>query len=191
MLKHFKNSGKSLSLLNDALKVLEMKTMKALTWCPTRMGYLLTTVLTSSKRCTELLVPLSDVLVSCDIKKEEAAYFLSPKCLGIMHVLADLEEVFMKRFIRRLEGDQSVVIDVYNESAKAITALDGIDMKSFDAFIEGLSEDEHGNILLSTTTSSATGDENHLITLNYTHHPGRRASESKVEKIRREAKGSS
>ena len=42
VLKHFKNNGKSLSLLNDALKILEMKTMKALTWCPTRMGYLLT-----------------------------------------------------------------------------------------------------------------------------------------------------
>ena len=58
ILKYFKNSGKSLSLLNDALKLLEMKEMKALTWCPTRMGYLLT----ASKRSTELLVPLADVI---------------------------------------------------------------------------------------------------------------------------------
>ena len=35
VLKHFKNSGKSLCLLNDTLKLLEMKQIKALTWCPT------------------------------------------------------------------------------------------------------------------------------------------------------------
>ena len=87
VLKHFKNSGKSHSLLNDAIKQLHMKPIRAMTWCPTRMGNLLT----SSKQNTELLVPLSDVLASCNIKKEEATYFMSPKCLGIMHTLADVE----------------------------------------------------------------------------------------------------
>ena len=32
VLKHFKNSGKSLCLLNDELKLLEMKQMKTLVW---------------------------------------------------------------------------------------------------------------------------------------------------------------
>lgn len=180
VLKHFKNSGKSLSILNDALKLLEMKPMKAMTWSPTRMGYLLT----SSKRCTELLVPLSDVLVSCDIKKEEASYFLSPKCLGIMHLLADVEEVFMKGFIRRLDGDKSLIIDVFNESTNAISAIEGLEMKSFNSFLEGLSEDDWGNIILSTKTSTS---DSHILTLNYTHYQGRRAAESKIEKIKREA----
>ena len=101
-----------------------------------------------------------------------------------MHILGDVEEVFMKGFIRRLDGDQSVIIDVFNESAKAVTAIEGIDMKLFEAFIEGISEDEWGNVVLSTTTSSSDGDESHLINLNYTHHPGRRATETKVEKIK-------
>ena len=119
VLKHFKNSGKSLSLLNDALRLLEMKQMKALTWCPTRMGYLLT----SSKRSVELLVPLSDVLASCDIKSEFASYFLSPKCMAIMHILGDVESVFMEKFIRRLDGDNSVIIDVFHESETAVSDL--------------------------------------------------------------------
>ena len=93
VLKHFKNSGKSLCLHNDALKLLEMKQMKTVVWCPTRMGY----ILTSSKRCTELLVPLADVLASCDIKTENASYFLSPKCIAI--ILGDVEEVFMEKVI--------------------------------------------------------------------------------------------
>ena len=95
VLKYFKNSGKSLCLLNDELKLLEMKQMKALVWCPTHVGF----ILTSSKRCTELLVPLADVLASCDIKKENASHFLSSKCIAIMHILGDVQEVFMERFI--------------------------------------------------------------------------------------------
>ena len=115
VLKHFKNSGKSLSLLNDALQLLEKKKLKALTWCPTRMGYLLV----SSKRSAELLVPLADVLSSPDMMKnhkEFAAYFLSPKCIVIMHILGDVSEIFMEKFIRRLDGDNSVIIDVFQES---------------------------------------------------------------------------
>ena len=36
-------------------------------------------------------MPLADVLASCDIKKENASYFLSPKCIAIMHILGDVE----------------------------------------------------------------------------------------------------
>ena len=168
VLKHFKNSGKSLSLLNDELNLLEMKQMKAMLWCPTRMGYLLT----SSKRCTEMLVPLIDVLVSCDFKKEDASYFMSPKCHGIMHLLADVEGVFMKNFIRRLDGDNALIIDVFNESANVITTLDELELKTFDSFVDGITEDEWGNVLLSTKIPTG---ENHNLTLNYTHHPGRRS----------------
>ena len=150
VLKHFKNSGKSLCLLNDALKLLEMKQMKTLVWCPTRMGY----ILTSSKRCTELLVPLADVLASCDIKKENASYFLSPKCIAIMHILGDVEEVFMEKFIRRLDGDNSVIIDVFHESENAVAALNNIKMTMFNLFLDGLTEDNNGNIVLTTTTTS-------------------------------------
>ena len=106
VLKHFKNSGKSPSLLNDELNLLEMKQMKAMLWCPTHVGYLLT----SSKRCTEMLVPLIDVLVSCDVKKEDASYFMSPKCLGIIHLLTAVEGVFMKNFIRCLDCDNVLIV---------------------------------------------------------------------------------
>ena len=77
VLKHLKNSVKSLCLLNDALKLLEIKQMKVLVWCPIHMGY----IITSSKRCTELLMPLADVLALCEINKEYASY-LKRKCFS-------------------------------------------------------------------------------------------------------------
>ena len=45
-------------------------------------------------------MPLADVLASCDIKKENASCFLSPKCIAIVHILGDIEEVFMEKFIQ-------------------------------------------------------------------------------------------
>ena len=158
VLKDFKNSGKTLCLLNDALKLLEMKQIKTLVWCPTRMGY----IVTSSKRCSELLVPLADVLASCDIKKENASYFLSPKCITIMHILGDVEEVFMEKFIQRLDGDSSMIIDVFHESENDVAALNNIKMILFNLFLDGLTEDDNGNIVLTTTGETTA----HSLTLN-------------------------
>ena len=103
-----------------------------------------------------------------------------------MHLLGDVEEVFMSSFLRHLDGDESVIIDVFHESAEAISNLDALKLKLFSSYLGGLKEDEYGNVLLSTTTS--TGEE-HLLQLNYTHYQGRGATESKVEKIKREANG--
>ena len=113
------------------------------------MGY----ILTSSKRHTELLVPLADVLPSCNIKKENASYFLSPKCIVIMHILGDAEEVFMEKFIRWLDGDNSVIIDAFHESENAVAALINIKMTLFNLFLDGLTEDDNGNIVLTTTAT--------------------------------------
>ena len=80
-------------------------------------------------------MPLADVLASCDIKKENASYFLSPKCIANMHILGDVEEVFMEKFIRRLDGDNSVIIDAFHESENAVAALNNIKMMLLNAYL--------------------------------------------------------
>ena len=92
VLKHFQLSGKSTSYLNDALQAMEIEPLKIMTQCPTCMANLLD----ASNRTVELLFPLRDVLVSCDIKAEERAYFMSSMCLGILHLMADLQVYFME-----------------------------------------------------------------------------------------------
>ena len=118
------------------------------------MGY----ILTSSKRCTELLVPLADVLASCDIKKENALCFLSLKCIAIMHILGDIEEVFMEKFIQWLDGDNSVIIDVFHESENAVAALNNIKATLFNLFVDGPTENDNSNIVLTTTATSDVGE---------------------------------
>ena len=98
----------------------------------------------------------------------------------------------MEKFIRRLDGDSSVIIDVFHESENVVAALNNIKMTLFNLFLDGLTEDENGNIVLTTTATSDIGETTtHSLTLNYTHHPGRRPNgadpETKVEKIKRES----
>ena len=86
-----------------------MKKVHTMSFCPTRMAYLLMAAAHSVK----WLVPLCNFLVTLDIKKEQRDVFLTPKSMFVFHALADLEKAFQKQFIKALDTDQSIAIDVY------------------------------------------------------------------------------
>ena len=102
-------SGKSICALNEIIDVMGMKKVHMMSFCPTRMVYLLTTAAHSVK----LLVPLCNVLVTLDVKKEQRDVFLTPKSMFVLHALADLEEPFQKQFLKALDTNQSIAIDLY------------------------------------------------------------------------------
>ena len=162
VLQHFQLSGKSNCLLNDALAILDMKQIKVVTWCPTRMANLLT----ASSQTVALLFPLCDVLVSCDIKTEERAYFMSPTCVGILHLFADLDAIMIGDFLRKLDTDDAVIMDVYGESMRFIEVLNDFKTPLYDQFISGLVEDDWGNTIYKL--------DNDHITLQYSARSFRR-----------------
>ena len=82
-------------------------------WCPTRMANLLS----SSLQIIKILLPLCDLLTSCAIKREEAAYFLSPMCLNILHLMAD-EGIFVAAFLRKLDTNEAIIIEVFSQSER-------------------------------------------------------------------------
>ena len=86
-----------------------MKNVHMMSFCPIRMTYLLTTVAHSAK----LLVPLCNVLVTLDVKKEQRDVFLTPKSMFVLHAPTDLEKSFQKQFLKALDTNQSIAIDVY------------------------------------------------------------------------------
>ena len=86
-----------------------MKKVHMMSFCLTRMAYLLKAAAHSVK----FLVPLCNVLVTLDVKKEQRDVFLTPKSMFVLHALADLEKPFQKQFLKALYTDQSIVIDVY------------------------------------------------------------------------------
>ena len=102
-------SGKSTCALNETIDLMGMKKVHMMSFCPTRMAYLLTAAAHSVK----LLVPLCNVPVTLDVKKEQRNVFLMPKSTFVLHALADLEKPFQKQFLQKLDTDQSIAIDVY------------------------------------------------------------------------------
>ena len=61
ILRNFTLSGKNSSVLNDTLEIMEMKPIKLMAWCPTRMGNLLDCCL----HAVNILVPPCDTFGHC------------------------------------------------------------------------------------------------------------------------------
>ena len=122
--------------------MMNMKEVKMMRWCPTRMANLLDTC----ARAVGLLFLLCDVLASCDVKKEERAYFMSPLCLAILHLLADLQGVMIGDYLRKLDTDDAVIMDVFGLSKKFVQVIQQLRTPLIDQFLSGLQKDEFGNI---------------------------------------------
>ena len=101
-------SGKRTCALNK-IDVMGMKKVHMMSFCPTGMAHLLTADVHSVK----LLVPLCNVLISLEVKKEQRDVFLMPKSMFILHALAGLKKPFQKQFLKALNTDQFIDIDVY------------------------------------------------------------------------------
>ena len=112
-------SGKSTCALNEIIDVMGMKKVHMISFCPTRMAY----ILTAAAHSVKLLVPLCNVLVTLDVKKEQRDIFLTPKSMFVLHARADLEKPFQKQFLQALDTDQSIGTDVYRINSTFANSL--------------------------------------------------------------------
>ena len=135
VLKHFKLCGKSSALLQQCPEIMDMKPFKLMTCCPTRMANLLE----CSAQTVKILFPICDMLATTGVK-EEASYFLSPTCLSILHMMAALEEVFVSKFLRKLDADEATLFDAFRLSETFTKSMNDLKTPLFDSFLGGLSE---------------------------------------------------
>ena len=136
VLKHFKLCGKSSALLQQCPEIMDMKPFKLMTCCPTRMANLLE----CSAQTVKILFPICDMLATTGVKEGEASYFLSPICLSILHMMTDLEEVFVSKFLRKLDTDEATLFDVFRLSETFTKSMNDLKTPLFDSFLGGLSE---------------------------------------------------
>ena len=178
VLRHFQLSGKSTALLNEALDVLDMKSIHMMTFCPTRMSY----ILSASAKTVALLVPVCDVLATANIKPEERSSFMSPKFMIILHLLADFEDIFLKYYLKILDAEAGLIISAYHISSSFVQKIsDEFTTTLTQRFLDCLREDENGNIVADLIVPNNT---KHTILLNHQHRPSRNQAASKVEIIK-------
>ena len=156
-----------------------MKKIHMVTWCPVRMSYLLS----PCKLTVDNLIVICDVLISVDIKKEERAYIMGPQSMIILHILGYLESEFGKSYLIKLDTDDVLISEAYYTSIKFSDNLKS-EFKTtlLNKFLNGVEEDEHGNLICNLTTPNGN---QHKIKLNYSHCPVRHqeAVLSKVDQI--------
>ena len=163
ILRHFQLSGKSTALLKEALEMMDMKTIHMMTYCPTRMSYLLT----ASTQIVNLLVPLSDVLATTNIREEERSLFMSPKGMILVHLLADLKKIFFKNYVKILDYHDGLIISSYQISISFAEKMKDFETKLTDNFVENLKEDIKGNSITEIKKKVSV----HSINLNFTNKP--------------------
>ena len=98
--------------------------------------------------------------------------------------MTDLEEVFVPKFLRKLDIDKATLFDVSRLSETFKKSMNDLKTPLFDSFLGGLSEDNYGNVKYEIFDEK--GNKN-TITLNHQHRPSRR-SMSKTELINEESK---
>ncbi len=105
---------------------------------------------------------------------------MSPTCLALLHVMADLEPVFMKNFLRKLDSSEATIFEVFGLSETFVTSMKELNTPLFDQFVSGLKEDEFGNVKYEKF--DVDGDP-HSIILNYSHHPRRGRAAEAVDRV--------
>ena len=71
---------------------------------------------------------------------------MPPLCLAILHLLVDLQGVMISDYLRNLDTVDAVIMDVFELSKKFVHAIQELKTPLFDQFLNGLQEDEFGNI---------------------------------------------
>ena len=115
--------------------MMDMKTIHMMTYCPTRMSYLLT----ASTQIVNLLVLLCDILATANIREEERSLFMSPKGMILVHLLADLKNIFFKNYLKILDYHDGHIISYYQISMSFAEKMKDFETKLTDNFVEILS----------------------------------------------------
>ena len=119
----------------------------------------MTNLLDCSLHTVNILIHLCDTIASCVIKEEETAYFMSLICFSILHVMTDVQGLFIGSFFRKLDTDNELLIEVFSDSERMIDENGNLRTPLHNAFLACFFKDGNGNILFKKAVSSG---EKHL-----------------------------
>lgn len=80
-------------------------------------------------------------------------------CFRILHVMTDVQGLFIGSFLRKLDADNELLIEVFSDSERMIDENGNLRTPLHDAFLACLFKDGNGNILFKKAVSSG---EQHL-----------------------------
>ena len=149
-MKHFQNSAKSTSSFNDTLAIFSMKKVDLITFCPTRMSYLLDS-------CLKLnyLYHFVTSLLQLASKKTKLILFLHQNknlsCIFLLVFNQSLTNIYLKA----VDKDEQIITNIFGlDKGLADHISQEFECTKLKSFVEGLSVDDKGNLVCSINANN-------------------------------------
>ena len=89
VVKHFATSCKSKELLDEAIKMHELKEIHLLSWCSTRMTHFLTACVSFN----ETIIPVYDTMFTNNLRKEEQDNLFTAENIYTVKLMCDINDI--------------------------------------------------------------------------------------------------
>ena len=177
IVNHFALSSQSKDLLDESLRMLELKPIHLLSWCNTRMAHFLD----ACERFDTILLAVHDTLYSVDKKKEERDALFTVENIFLIKLLKDVRGVFSVHYLRQVDKDYVLASQSYQIAEKASEAIAVMDTPTPDKLLDGLWFDEYGNLHGNVTHNEGV----HTLRFSDYHKPSRTVpNESRLQTLK-------
>ena len=179
IVNHFTLSSQSKDLLDESLRMLELKPIHLLSWCNTRMAHFLD----ACERFDTIILAIHDTLYSADKKKEERDALFSVLNIYIVKLLKDVRGIFSAQYLRPVDRDTIMASESYNIAQNTAVAIDGMETPSADNLLDALWIDDNGNVHADVRHN----DGIHTLRFSNYHKPSRAVpKESRLQQLKDE-----
>ena len=133
-----------------ALALLELNNVHMLVWGGTRMcGFL-----DGCLKCSHVLVPLMDTLVTCKIRPDETSYIMSPAGIFLLQLMADIHPVFANQYLHKTDSDTVIACETRGIAMNTITHLRNLEAPKAMKVYNSMYTDSLPNIKVQNFSSN-------------------------------------
>ena len=104
VVKHFATSCKSKELLDEAIKMLELKEIHLLSSCSTRMAHFLTACVSFN----EIIIPVYDTMFTNNLRKEERDNLFTAENIYMVKLMCDINEIFYVEYLQKIDVNNAL-----------------------------------------------------------------------------------
>ena len=179
VVNHFTLSSPSKDLLDESLRMLELKPIHLLSWCNTRMAHFLD----ACERFDTIILAIHDTLYSADKKKEERDALFNVSNIYIIKLLKDVCGIFSVNYLRPVDRDTIMASESYNIAQNTAVAIEQMETPCADDLLDSIWIDDNGNVHADVQHN----DSVHTLRFSNYHKPSRSIpKESRLEQMKDE-----
>ena len=127
------------------MQFLEVAPIHMTSWCGTRMTY----ALEAYSLLTKLLVPVHDIMLSLNIRREEKDLLFIAGNIYTLHLLSDVQDEFQNNYHHRVDKSSNFDTKIYKIANETARKMSKILIPETDKFTRNLMFHVKGNLMVN------------------------------------------